>query len=142
MQYGDMVDMFRGDMAAISFVTHALAYAFPEFRLTWMLPEFRAALKQELGAPVQIISFLSYFCELDFRNEGHNAERTARNFRSHKNVHVPFIIWVRCAWPGDEKLMLQERTSKKVLTMEFIHGVRLDNEAALKQLGVSPKQVR
>lgn len=64
---------------------------------------------------------------IDFRKEGRNAERTARNFRLHKDVHVPSIVW--------------DKTSRKVLTMEFIHGVRLDDEIALKKIGVTQKKV-
>lgn len=48
-------------MATISFITHAIAYAFPAFTFTWVLPEFRDAVVQELG-PL----FLNEFAVISF----------------------------------------------------------------------------
>lgn len=79
VQYGDIYDMFRGDMMTMSFVTNALAYFFPQFTFTWVLPEFRDALESEL----------------DFRIEAQNAEKTASQFKHDPHVAVPKIYHVR-----------------------------------------------
>ena len=41
--------MFRGDIKTISFITHALAFFFPAFTFTWVLPEFKSSIEMELG---------------------------------------------------------------------------------------------
>ena len=49
--------------------------------------------------------------ELDFGREGRNMDRFARNFRGDATLHVPKVYW--------------NATTAKILTMEFIHGVKL-----------------
>jgi ubiquinone biosynthesis protein len=49
--------------------------------------------------------------ELNFETEASNAERFARNFANDPNARFPKIF--------------RERSSKKVLTMEFFHGVKI-----------------
>ena len=51
------------------------------------------------------------FMELNYVQEGINAERFARLYGDHPDVVVPTIDW--------------ERTSARVLTMEFIEGTKL-----------------
>ena len=49
--------------------------------------------------------------ELDFQREGRNVDRFALNFRRDKTLHVPKVYW--------------KHTTERVLTMEFIHGVKV-----------------
>ena len=49
--------------------------------------------------------------ELDFVNEGHNCERIRRNLAHRGDVSVPEVYW--------------EFTSRRVLTMEFMEGVKI-----------------
>lgn len=65
--------------------------------------------------------------ELDFINEGHNAERVAAEFAGVDDVLVPKIYW--------------EYTSRRVLTMEFMDGVKITDAAAVKALGVDASDV-
>ncbi len=65
--------------------------------------------------------------ELDFINEGHNAERVAEDLRVRPEFVVPEIVW--------------ERTSRRVLTMEFINGIKVTNVAAMRAAGIDPPQV-
>lgn len=51
--------------------------------------------------------------ELDYMNEGRNAEKIAKQLADNKAVHVPIIYW--------------QYTTKKVLTMEMIHGIKVNN---------------
>lgn len=55
--------------------------------------------------------------ELDYTNEGLNAEKIANQFKKQSNVRIPEIYW--------------DYTTKQVLTMEFIHGTKLNKEQAL-----------
>ncbi len=65
--------------------------------------------------------------ELDFINEGRNAERVARDFADTPDVLVPEIYW--------------EHTTKRVLTMEFIDGIKITDLAALEAAGVDRQEV-
>ncbi|MDR1394091.1 MAG: hypothetical protein LBJ62_09035 [Bifidobacteriaceae bacterium] len=60
--------------------------------------------------------------ELDYLKEGHNAEIFQRNFLFNPHVEMPQIHW--------------DYTTAKVLTMEFMDGVKIDDLAALDRLGV------
>ncbi len=65
--------------------------------------------------------------ELDFINEGHNAERIAADFADVDDVIVPKIYW--------------EYTSRRVLTMEYIDGVKVTDAAGLERMGVDASDV-
>jgi len=59
--------------------------------------------------------------ELDFRLEAANAAELGSRLESFQNFHVPAIDW--------------ERTTKRVLTMEWIDGIPLTDRAALEASG-------
>lgn len=63
--------------------------------------------------------------ELDFRIEGENAETFKENFSKDEGVKVPDIIWTH--------------TTRRVLTMEHIDGIRLNNFTALDNAGLNRK---
>lgn len=63
--------------------------------------------------------------ELDFRVEGENAETFKENFSKDKGVNVPDISWIH--------------TTRRILTMEYIEGIRLNDYAALNNAGLDRK---
>lgn len=65
--------------------------------------------------------------ELDFINEGRNAEAIAENFADVEDIIVPRIYW--------------EHTTRRVLTMEFIEGVKITDTESVRALGVEPADV-
>jgi aarF domain-containing kinase len=65
--------------------------------------------------------------ELDFINEGHNAERIAADFAGVDDVVVPKIYW--------------EYTSRRVLTMEYIDGVKITDAEGMRRIGVDQWEV-
>ncbi|MCJ7794484.1 MAG: AarF/UbiB family protein, partial [Methanoregulaceae archaeon] len=65
--------------------------------------------------------------ELDFIRDARNADRMSRNFRDVPMIRFPKIYW--------------EHTSSRLLVMEFIEGVRIDEPDAIKGLGVNPHDV-
>ncbi len=65
--------------------------------------------------------------ELDFLNEGANAERCYNELKHLKYVYVPKIFW--------------EKSSKRILTMEFIDGVKISDVDGIKALGLDLKDV-
>lgn len=60
--------------------------------------------------------------ELDYVEEGKSAEKIKENLKNLKYVYVPIIYW--------------ERSSKRILTTEFIDGVKVTNYPALEEKGI------
>jgi ubiquinone biosynthesis protein len=65
------------------------------------------------------------FNELDFTVEGENADTFKKNFRRDKNIKVPEINWIY--------------TTRRVLTMEYIEGIRLRDFYAFEEEGIDRK---
>ncbi|MDD1660174.1 MAG: AarF/UbiB family protein [Methanomicrobiales archaeon] len=65
--------------------------------------------------------------ELDFIRDGKNAERLTRNMQGIPKVRCPKIYW--------------EYSGPRMLVMEFIEGVRVDDVEALRRMGHDPKKI-
>lgn len=86
----------------------------------------RAERRFALAARAGVVDLVAEFArtlrsELDFRREGQNAERFARNFADRPNVCIPRIIW--------------DRSSSDVLTMTRLHGTKISETHALDVAG-------
>ena len=77
------------------------------------------ALIDELGKRI--------FEEMDYINEANNAEKFKELHSKNKNIAVPKIY--------------REATSRRVLTMEWIDGIKLTNIEAVKRLGINPNEM-
>ncbi len=77
------------------------------------------ALIDELGIRV--------FEEMDYINEANNAEKFYNLHKHNKQIKVPSIY--------------KEYTSKRVLTMEWIDGIKLTNIEGVKKLGIDPNEM-
>jgi len=73
-----------------------------------------AGIMDELGERI--------YEEMDYTHEGQNAERFAQLYGHIKDIYVPSIYW--------------EYTGRRVLTMEWITGVKLTNLDAVKAQGI------
>ncbi len=67
------------------------------------------------------------FQEMDYVQEGHNAERFRENFKTWRVIHVPVIYW--------------SHTTSRVLTMEFISGTKVVDIEQLRANKISPVKV-
>ena len=65
--------------------------------------------------------------EMDYAAEGHNAERFRENFKNWDNIHVPKIYW--------------HATTSKVLTMDFIHGMKVTDLEEQRKRNIAPEKV-
>ncbi|MFQ6113853.1 MAG: ABC1 kinase family protein, partial [bacterium] len=65
--------------------------------------------------------------ELDFINEGRNIEIFAKNFWDFEHVYVPKVYW--------------EYSTDKILTTEFIDGIKISEIAELKAAGCDLKLI-
>ncbi len=63
--------------------------------------------------------------ELDYENEGRNADRIANQFRNDPTILIPKVYW--------------EYTTSKVLTMEYYEGTKLNEVDKLDQQGFDRK---
>ncbi|GMP66519.1 hypothetical protein CsSME_00026849 [Camellia sinensis var. sinensis] len=65
--------------------------------------------------------------EIDYINEGKNADRFRRDFRNVKWVRVPLVIW--------------DYTATKVLTLEYVPGVKINYLEMIDARGYSRSQI-
>ncbi|MFN5856816.1 MAG: ABC1 kinase family protein [Pseudanabaenaceae cyanobacterium] len=65
--------------------------------------------------------------EADYLLEGRNADTFRRNFRDHASIAVPRVYW--------------RYASQKVLTLEYMPGIKISNYAALEAAGIDRQQV-
>ena len=77
------------------------------------------ALIDELGKRI--------FEEMDYINEANNAEKFKQLHSKNNKIAVPKIY--------------REATSRRVLTMEWIDGIKLTNIEAVKKLGIDPNKM-
>ncbi|MCU0545362.1 MAG: AarF/ABC1/UbiB kinase family protein [Oscillatoriaceae cyanobacterium Prado104] len=66
--------------------------------------------------------FKILFQEIDYVQEGKNADRFSRNFQGHHQIIVPKVYW--------------QYTTKKVLTVEYLPGIKVDDRISLEAIGV------
>lgn len=111
VQHRQLLADFDGDMFVHWFALTAASWMFDDVDLVWMHNELEPSLRREL----------------DFANEGRNAERCASDASALPRIHVP-----RVHWP---------LTGRRVLTMEFIEGVRVTDLDGLRRIGASPAEV-
>lgn len=65
--------------------------------------------------------------ELDFTNEGRNTEKVANQFHKNKSAKIPKIYW--------------NYSTKRVLTMEFIDGIKINDIEKISEMGYDRKKV-
>eukprot|EP00808_Paulinella_micropora_P010219 g54933.t1 len=111
VQHQPLRRQFQADMLAQWLVMTIADALFEAFDLAWMHPELRSNLEKEL----------------DFENEGRNGDRCAALFAENKTIVVPRVYW--------------QLTSPRVLTMEFMHGVKITQQEELQKMGISARQV-
>lgn len=88
----------------------------------WIAPWLPLNLGHDLRLIVDEFG-IKLFEEVDYLNEGHNAERFAANFSDEPLVKVPTIYW--------------RYSSTHVLTMEWINGFKLTDTEQVKQAGLA-----
>lgn len=111
VQYPEIATLVRSDLANLRALFRAVGWLEPDFEL---MP-----LVDELAANVPL--------ELDFLNEGHNAERFAEFLADRDDVVIPVIHW--------------EHSTRRMLVMEHMVGLKITEVEALREAGVDLKAV-
>ncbi len=92
----------------------------------WMSPWLPLNLGHDLTLIVDEFG-TKLFEEVDYLNEGRNAEKFATNFRDDPRVKVPSIYWRYC--------------SQHVLTLEWIHGYKLTDTDRIREAGLASDEL-
>jgi predicted unusual protein kinase regulating ubiquinone biosynthesis (AarF/ABC1/UbiB family) len=93
---------------------------------SWLAPWLPLNLGHDLTLIVDEFG-IKLFEEIDYLNEGRNAERFAANFQNDPRVKVPSIYWRYC--------------SQHVLTLEWIHGCKLTDIPKLKESNLNANAI-
>ncbi|HCU25178.1 MAG TPA: hypothetical protein DF383_09175 [Deltaproteobacteria bacterium] len=111
VQYPDIEEIVRIDLKTLKRIFGLLHLIFPQYGLKKTYREIREVVLEEL----------------DFKREGENLERLAANFSAEKSFLFPKVHW--------------ENSTSRVLTLEFMEGVKISNLKALRELGLQPSEV-
>jgi len=111
VQYPGIDGIVRADLRNLGFVLKILAYLEPDF-------DFRIIAREALKyVPM----------ELDFIHEADNCETIQRNFAQDPAIIVPLVY--------------REYTTRRVLTMEFVEGIKITNVSELEAAGIDKQKV-
>ena len=100
------------------------------YLIRWGAKNFGGFLPLNLGHDLELIvdEFgIKLFEEIDYLNEGRNAEKFAANFSDNPRVKVPAIYW--------------RYSSLRVLTLEWIEGYKLTGNLDWEKVGIDPNAV-
>ena len=67
------------------------------------------------------------YLEIDYIHEGKNADRFRQNFQNYHRVAVPQVYW--------------QYTTSKILTLEYLPGIKIDNRPALEASQIDTQEV-
>lgn len=109
VQRPDIHDIIETDIAILNAIARLMLKYIPESRFfdpQGIVHEFSRSVRREL----------------DFVTEGRNAQRFGRNFEKSESILIPAVY--------------PELLSPKVLVMERIEGIRIDNIAGIDAMGI------
>ncbi len=89
----------------------------------WFVTNFKHRVKSDLVGIMDEFGARIYE-EMDYTQEGRNAEKFKELYGHLKDIYVPKIYW--------------EYTGREVLTMEWVEGTKLTKLAELRQQGIDP----
>lgn len=85
-------------------------------------------VRSRVDVPALVEEFAqTSFEEVDYLHEAASAERFAENFAGDTRVSAPAIVW--------------ERSTRKVLTLEDVTAIKINDTAALQAAGINPADV-
>jgi predicted unusual protein kinase regulating ubiquinone biosynthesis (AarF/ABC1/UbiB family) len=65
--------------------------------------------------------------EIDYIHEGRNADQFRQNFTGYPRITAPIIYW--------------RHTTKKILTLEYLPGIKIDDRQAIEACGINVKEI-
>ncbi|KAG7298939.1 hypothetical protein JYU34_017406 [Plutella xylostella] len=98
----------KTDMKCMEVIINVMSKVFPEFQMQWLVDETKKNIQKEI----------------DFIQEGQNAERVADMFKNYSWLKVPKIYW--------------DYSTKRVLVMEYCHGGQVNDIEYVKNHKIEP----
>jgi ubiquinone biosynthesis protein len=124
--------LLNGEKVAVKVIRPGIAKKIHEdIRLMYYLAE-KIEKTFEIGRVLGAVNLVkeferTVFRELDMFIEAGNMEKFAENFKEIDEIYIPGVYW--------------DYTTKSVLVMEYIHGIKMDQVAVLRAQGIDPKEV-
>ena len=94
--------------------------------IRWLNRLLKSVRKFNLEAIYREFFELLYL-EIDYIHEGKNADRFRENFQDYQRVAVPKVYW--------------QYTTNKILTLEYLPGIKIDDRLALEANRIDTKEV-
>lgn len=111
VQFPAVRRQLKMDLATISLCVRVVGYLFPKFQFTWVLPEFKDYLYQEVN----------------FEIEAKNNLQIREQFKDNPQFATPTIIKPLC--------------TKRVVVMEWINGCKMTDVGAIRKMGFHEDEV-
>lgn len=99
------------DIKTMEYLVKLMEWVFPDFKMQWLVDESKKNLPKEL----------------DFVNEGRNAEKCAKMFQNYDWLVVPRIFW--------------EYSTPRVLVMEYVEGGQVNDLEYIRANNINPLEV-
>mmetsp|Transcript_7966 Transcript_7966/g.29467 ORF Transcript_7966/g.29467 Transcript_7966/m.29467 type:complete len:572 (-) Transcript_7966:93-1808(-) len=111
VQYRSTREHLEADLFTLRTVSKFVSWAFPDYSLHWLVPQFERRLR----------------AETNFRTEALNGKRIASALASNSQIKVPKVY--------------EELSSRRVLTMEFEEGFRITDKEKMHAEKLDPREV-
>ncbi|XP_048084586.1 aarF domain-containing protein kinase 1 isoform X2 [Alosa alosa] len=99
------------DIIVMEFLVHVVHWLFPDFAFMWLVEEAKKNMP----------------LELDFLNEGRNAEKVANMLKHFDFLKVPKIHW--------------DLSTKRILTMDFAEGGQVNDRDYMRRNGIDVNEI-
>ncbi|XP_076156422.1 aarF domain-containing protein kinase 1 [Alosa pseudoharengus] len=99
------------DIIVMEFLVHVVHWLFPDFAFMWLVEEAKKNMP----------------LELDFLNEGRNAEEVAHMLKHFDFLKVPKIHW--------------DLSTKRILTMDFAEGGQVNDRDYMRRNGIDVNEI-
>lgn len=124
--------LFTGEKVAVKVIRSGIRKIIEQdIRLMYSLSamiENNFAIGRAVGVTNIVMEFeRTIFNELDMFIEAGNIDRFGENFKDSSEIHIPKVFW--------------DLTSKSVLVMEFVDGIKMDQVQALRAAGIDPEEI-
>ncbi len=111
VQYPGIEDVIAADIKTLKFVIRILRVLYRHINLDVIYSEFSRIVGEEL----------------DYIQEGKNAETFARNFGKNPRIKIPIVYW--------------PFTTSKVLTLEYLEGIKITGFDEIDARGIDRREV-
>jgi predicted unusual protein kinase regulating ubiquinone biosynthesis (AarF/ABC1/UbiB family) len=111
VQYPGIDEVIAVDIRTLKFVIRILGMLYRHINLDVIYSEFSRIVHEEL----------------DYIQEGKNAETFARNFAKNPKIKIPLVYW--------------PFTTSKVLTLEYLEGIKITDFEKIDAQGIDRKEV-